>query len=53
MQTGDVSSSGFDVGLYVLENQFLKALPQNGGHCRLFSYMDDVGCLDAGGNNRL
>ncbi len=53
--------TGRDVVLNVLENQFLKALHQDGGechravvilirHCRLFRHRDDGGCLEAGGN---
>ena len=48
----------------VSENQFLKALHQDGGeshravdiltrHSRLFRYMDNVGCLEAGGDSLL
>ncbi len=58
--------AGWDVVFDVLENQFLKALHQNGGechrvvvdswliwHCRLFMYRNDGGCLEVGGNTLL
>ena len=56
--------AGRDVISDVLENYILKALHQDGGeshravdiktiHSRLFRYMDNIGCLGAGGDSVL